>query len=94
MALTQDTLVTLYREEVGPLYGYVSRRTAGNRALSEDIVQETFLRAVRNWRADGLPPAPQAWLRRVAHNLLMSHCRKNRPESLEDHKIGGCPKSS
>ena len=91
MALNETELGTLYREHVPLLYGYVSLRTAGSRSLSEDIVLETFLRAVHHWRADGVPPVSQVWLRRVAHNLLMSHFRRRRPVSLEEY--GFDPKS-
>ena len=35
------------------LYGYVSRRSGGQRELAEDITQETFLRATRVWQRTG-----------------------------------------
>lgn len=36
----------MYRQTIRPLYAYVSRRCGGDRALAEDVVQETWLRAV------------------------------------------------
>lgn len=78
---TENDLIGIYRQTVRPLYAYVSCRTGGQRALAEDIVQETFIRA---WEAWSRRPArdPMAWLRTVAHNLLVSHFRKMQPGSL------------
>ena len=64
-----------YRQCVSPLYGYVSRRTGGDRALTEDLVQETWLRALSDWCHKGLPREPIAWLKKVSSNLLVSHYR-------------------
>jgi len=74
----------IYRQTIGPLYGFVSRRCGGERALAEDVVQETWLRAVNTWREHGMPDAPAAWLRTVANNLLINHFRRQRPVSLDD----------
>jgi RNA polymerase sigma-70 factor, ECF subfamily len=72
----------VYRKTIGPLYAYVSRRCAGERTLAEDVVQETWLRAVEVWRRQGLPDAPSAWLMAVARNLLIDHYRRRRPVPL------------
>jgi len=74
----------VYRETIGPLYAYVSRRCAGERALAEDVVQETWLRAVNAWRLKGLPDTPAAWLTTVAHNLLVNHYRRRPMVPLSD----------
>lgn len=87
--LTEAELQKIFRETVTSLYGYVSRQTNADRELSEDIVQESFLRAVTSWRQNGAPDEPVAWLKRVAHNLLVSHHRKKKPEATED--IESCP---
>lgn len=73
----------LYRQTIGPLYAYVARRCAGERALAEDVVQETWLRAVEVWNRQGVPDTPGAWLTTVAHNLLVSHFRRRRPVALD-----------
>lgn len=83
----ENEIVGLYRETVGPLYGYVSRRTGGDRALSEDVTQEAWLRAVREWRRAGVPDRPLAWLRTVARNLLANHYRRRRPATLEGLRL-------
>jgi RNA polymerase sigma-70 factor (ECF subfamily) len=64
---------------VDSLYEFVSRRTGGDRALSEDVTQEACLRAVRQWRNGDAPRKPRAWLRTVARNLLADHHRRRKP---------------
>lgn len=81
--MTEQQVLEVYRETIGPLYAYVSRRCAGERPLAEDIVQETWLRAVDAWRRQGVPDAPAGWLTTVAHNLLVNHFRRHKPVALE-----------
>lgn len=82
--LSEEELICVYRESIGGLYEYVSRRCGGDRALSEDVVQECFLRATSNWRRKGLPNCPLAWLKTVARNLLASHFRRVQPSPLDN----------
>lgn len=79
--MDETRIVEIYRDTVRPLYGTVAGWTGGDRARTEDIVQETYLRAVRSWRADGPPDNALAWLRTVARNLLVSEARRRTPES-------------
>jgi RNA polymerase sigma-70 factor (ECF subfamily) len=55
-----------------------------DRALAEDVVQETWLRALRDWRRKGLPREPAAWLSKVASNLLASYYRRLKPQVSVD----------
>lgn len=82
-AVTEDLIRRIYRETIDPLYGYVSRRCGGDRDLAEDVTQETWLRAVRDWRINGLPVSPIAWLTRVARNQLLNELRARRSISIE-----------
>lgn len=81
---TEAEIVSIYRATVGPLYAAVSRRCHGDRALAEDVVQETWLRAVDAWQRRGVPDVPAAWLSAVARNLLVNHMRRRRAVSLTD----------
>ncbi len=81
--LTEAKLTEVYRETVDVLYGYASRRCGGVRQLAEDVTQETWLRAVREWRRTGLPDRPIAWLTTVARNLILNHLRRQEPVPLE-----------
>jgi RNA polymerase sigma-70 factor (ECF subfamily) len=73
----------VYRETVDDLFAFVSRRCDGDRELAEDITQETWLRAVKAWRDDGLPERPLAWLCTVSARLLSNHRRRPIAERIE-----------
>jgi RNA polymerase sigma-70 factor, ECF subfamily len=85
--LPEADLVRTYRETIRPLYAYVSRRVGGDLSLAEDLVQETWMRALDSWPARGVPDEPLAWLIRVAHNTLVSHFRRMRPELIDPVSI-------
>ncbi len=46
--------------------------------IAEDIVQESFVRAIQNWRLNGVPDNPAAWLMKVAKNLAIDQLRKKK----------------
>ena len=81
--LPEDDVIRVYRETLRPLYGYVSRRVGGDASLAEDLVQETWMRALDAWPASGIPDEPAAWLIRVARNTLVSHFRRQRPDPID-----------
>jgi RNA polymerase sigma-70 factor (ECF subfamily) len=74
--LSEEQIQRIYRDTIDPLYGYVSRLCNGDRALAEDVTQETWLRAVADWRRKGAPDNALAWLSTVARNLLLNHMRR------------------
>lgn len=81
--ISEDELRQIYDETIEPLYRFVSRRCGSERALAEDVTQETWLRAVAVWRRDGLPNKPIGWLTTVARNLILNHQRKRENISLD-----------
>jgi RNA polymerase sigma-70 factor (ECF subfamily) len=71
---------TLYQESFEGLYAYVAWRCAGLRELAEEVVQETWLTAVRRVRRFDPERAPfAAWLRGIAANVLRNQLRRRRP---------------
>ena len=82
--MTEKQWLTIYRETVHPLYGYLAKRTGGNRELTEDIVQESYLRALGDWKRKKVPDFPLAWLRRVARNILIDYLRQKRWDNEEN----------
>lgn len=44
--------------------------------LAEDVVQETLLKAMRDWPYHGVPEKPAAWLHRVGKNLAIDQLRR------------------
>jgi RNA polymerase sigma-70 factor (ECF subfamily) len=84
---TEDDISRIYEETMDDLYGFISRRCDGRRDLAEDVTQETWLRAIRVWRADGLPERPLAWLTTVGARLLIDHYRRARADELNADEV-------
>jgi RNA polymerase sigma-70 factor (ECF subfamily) len=80
---TEDDIRRIYQATIDDFYRVVARRCDGDRDLAEDIVQESWLRAVRTWGPRGIPDVPLAWLTTVARNLLANHSRRRPHESLD-----------
>lgn len=66
----------LYDRYRQALYAFLFR-LSGNPSLAEDLVQETFLRALEKVPR-GAGDHPRAWIFRVARNLLYDHLRRAR----------------
>jgi RNA polymerase sigma-70 factor, ECF subfamily len=79
-----ETILAVYHATLDALYAYVSRRCDGDRAMAEDVVQDTWLRAVAAWPDQGLPEQPIAWLKTVSRNILLNRRRRSTPVSLGD----------
>jgi RNA polymerase sigma-70 factor (ECF subfamily) len=80
----------LYDLTYDRLLAFLLRKTTGDRPLSEDLVSETFCKALKALQT--FKPQPDrpviAWLYRIADNELKLYWRKQnryRFEALEDH---------
>lgn len=89
--MTEQQWLKIYRDTVHPLYGYLARRTGGNRELTEDIVQESYLRALDNWNRKDAPDSPLAWLKRVARNILVDYLRRRKWDRQVDLNLQSNP---
>jgi RNA polymerase sigma-70 factor, ECF subfamily len=68
-----------YEASFEPLYAYILWRCAGLRDVADDIVQETWLTAVRRLRQfDPERAGFGTWLRGIAGNLARNHFRKEK----------------
>ncbi|MBQ0063156.1 MAG: RNA polymerase sigma factor [Prevotella sp.] len=52
--------------------------TLGDEALSDDLSQDTFLKAYRSWTAFRGLSSTRTWLFRIAYNTFYSYCRQQR----------------
>jgi RNA polymerase sigma-70 factor (ECF subfamily) len=68
-----DFYATHFRSLALQLYAYF-----GDRDEAQDVVQEAFTRALRNWQEISRYDEPAAWVRRVAWNLATSRWRRRR----------------
>lgn len=73
----------VYREHVGPLYGFIYART-GNRADAEDITSATFIRALPRLRADVSGGELRAYLRATARTVIADMWRDRHGAVVED----------
>ena len=70
----------LYERYRGPLYRYILRRV-GDDATANDLYQGSWEKIIRG-RKSYRPQAPfPAWMYRIAHNHVMDHFRRQRPET-------------
>lgn len=67
-----DGWEAVYREHVGPVYRYVYART-GNRADTEDVVAQVFLRALPRLRLRASTGEIRGYLMTTARSVLAEH---------------------
>ncbi len=78
----------LYEAEAQGLFGFLAYRT-GDRALAEDLLADTFERALRSRRKyDAKRGTHRNWLYAIALNLLRDHARRAAAESRAVEKVG------
>jgi RNA polymerase sigma-70 factor (ECF subfamily) len=70
---------TFYRESSRRLYGQAYVLT-GSREAAEDLTHEAILRAWKHWPRIAEYEGPEAWTRRVLHNLCIDSWRKSQPK--------------
>ena len=74
--LNEANLASLYEEYYDKIARYVYTHI-GDRSEAEDIAGEVFLKALeslKSYKERGIPM--QAWLFRIAHNLMVDYLRK------------------
>ena len=83
MPESQTTLMhRLHDEHAAALWGYCLRLTGNDRARAEDVVQETLLRAWRNFATlDESQGSVRAWLFKVARNIVIDEWRTKRAQN-------------
>jgi RNA polymerase sigma-70 factor, ECF subfamily len=82
----------LYDEAFAGLYAYVLWRCGGLRDPADEVVQETWLTAVRRLRSfDPSAGSFAAWLRGIAANLLRNHFRRERRRARRTQPLGSEP---
>src|SRR5437016_7465072 len=74
-----EMLGVLFDRYQTPLFNFYSKLT-GDRTLSEDLVQEVFLRILK-YRQSYRPGTPfRAWIYQIARNARIDHFRKRSEE--------------
>ncbi len=82
--MERDKLAELLQAHQGDVYRYL-RYLGAERTLGEDVMQETFVAAFTSGNPPDLQDIPRrsAWLRGIARNLFMNHCRASKRSVLQ-----------
>jgi RNA polymerase sigma-70 factor (ECF subfamily) len=75
----EQTIENLFRHEWGKLVSVLAKVFGvHNLQLAEDVVQDTLLHALSNWKINGIPDNPTAWLFTAARNKAVDTLRKQK----------------
>lgn len=88
-----ERLAVLFERHQTMIYNFFLRLT-GNRALSEDLVQEVFMRILKyrsGFQGDG---RFNVWLFQIARNVHIDHLRKRKGELPLDEQFAEAPDSA
>ena len=78
---TPDGVIDFFRHVSTDVHRYVSRLTAGDRQLTEDIVQDAFFSLVRQSRDGLLSEVEPGWIMTTARNRFIDHVRSRGREA-------------
>ncbi|HJX82898.1 MAG TPA: RNA polymerase sigma factor [Candidatus Angelobacter sp.] len=91
-ALPDEELMSQVRDGIGemlgvlfdryqmPLFNFYCKLT-GDRAVSEDLVQDVFFRILKYRHTYAVGTPFRAWMYQIARNARVDHFRKSRPET-------------
>jgi RNA polymerase sigma factor (sigma-70 family) len=89
--MRDDAFERLYAEHAQALFGFLSYRT-GDRALAEDLLADTFERALRaRARFDRRRASEKTWLYAIALNCLRDHARRRAAEGRALERVAAGP---
>jgi len=80
-SVDEEAFSALYRATASALHGYI-RKTCGNMALAEDILQDTFYRFLRANVPEMNAHQTKSYLFKIATSLLVDHWRREKREKL------------
>lgn len=90
----QAALAELVERHHSRLIGFLYRMTGGDRALAEDLAQESFLRVLRSIEHYRHPRPFKAWLYAIATNIARDHYKSaesRRTTNAEDDELQSHP---
>lgn len=86
--LREDQFERLYAEHAQPLFAFLAYRT-GDRVQAEDLLADTFERALRaRRRFDPRRASAKTWLYAIALNCVRDHARRRASEGRALERIG------
>jgi RNA polymerase sigma-70 factor (ECF subfamily) len=92
-----DQIGLLFRNENGRVLATLIR-LLGDFELAEDAMQDAFAAAIHQWRSEGIPANPRAWLVNVGRHKAIDRLRRHKrflakrrqieADLVSDHPIG------
>ena len=89
-----DDLALLVERHHSSLLGFLYRMTGGDRALAEDLVQDTFLHVLRSIRQYRPAQRFKPWLYAIALNAARDHFKRadtRRTDTVSDEDLAAVP---
>jgi RNA polymerase sigma factor (sigma-70 family) len=84
----EETISNLFRHEWGKLISVLTKLFGPqNLQMAEDVVQDTLFSALQNWKINGLPQNPSAWLFKVARNKAIDVLRHQKRKDIYSKNI-------
>ena len=77
MSPVEQRIAALYKQESGRVLATLIRLLKGNFDLAEEALQEAFVAALSQWRRDGIPNNPRAWLVSTGRFKAIDRIRRN-----------------
>ena len=78
----------LFRHETGKMVAVLVKLFGFDYIeVAEDLVQDTFIKAMENWKIHGIPENPQAWLYAVAKNKATDYVRRQQVKKKVDEQL-------
>jgi len=69
-----------YKDNIDRIYRYVFFRVGHNEDVTQDLVSEIFMKALRNFHKYDPEISKSAWIYRIAHNHLANYFRDKKPQ--------------
>ena len=76
--MTDDDVLAFYESSVDDVYRYATRLTGGDRALADELVQETYLGLLRLHRNGTAPEVDVGWLIVSCRHRFLDMVRRER----------------
>jgi RNA polymerase sigma-70 factor (TIGR02943 family) len=81
--------VSQWVEEHGDLLYRFARCRVSSHELAEDLVQITFISALKDWQRFRRESSAKTWLISILRHKIIDHYRRKKTDSLEDFPDGG-----
>ena len=89
--MTDDDVLALYESSVDDVYRYATRLTGGDRALADELVQETYLGLLRLHRNGSAPDVDVGWLIVSCRHRFFDMVRRERRRLDRERRAGEPP---